>query len=96
MGIGDNNESATVELDITRPRVRNMRLKIGHPRTNRKPEWIRVRNRRITRHQAEEANVRRNWRFAVLYSRGTLCVERVILFNRNDHKIDDQRVPCEG
>jgi hypothetical protein len=96
MGIGDNNDSATVELDITRNRVRHMRLRIGHPRTNRPPEWIHVRNRRITPREADQANVRRDWRFAVLHSRGTLCVKRVILFNRNDHRIRDLRVPCEG
>lgn len=96
MGIGDNNNSATVELDVTRNRVRSMRLRIGHPRTNRQPEWIRVHNRRITRHQADEANVRRNSRFGVLHSRGTLCVMRAILFNRKGHRISDQRVPCEG
>jgi hypothetical protein len=94
MGNSDVNDSATVELDITRNRVRHMRLRIGHPRTNRPSEWIHVRNRRITRRQADKANVRRDWRFAVLHSRGTL--KRVILFNRKDHRIKDLRVPCEG
>jgi hypothetical protein len=96
VGIDDNNDSASVMLTVTRIRVHSMRLRIGHPRTNRPSEWIHVRNRRITPREADEANVRRNWRFAVLHSRGTLCVKRVILFNRDGARIDDQRVPCEG
>lgn len=96
MGIGDQNDSATVELNVTRTRVRQMRLRIGHPRTDRPPRWMRVRTRRITRPEARKAKLRRNFRFAVLHSRGTLCVKRVILFDRKGDRIEDKRVPCEG
>src|SRR3954447_6543042 len=95
VGISDQNDSATVELNVTQKRVRTMRLRIGHPHTDRPSEWIRVRNHRITRHQARKANVRRNFRFAVLHSRGTLCVKKVVLFNREGDRIDKQQVPCE-
>jgi hypothetical protein len=95
VGATGGNNAATVELNITRTRVRKMRVRIGHPNTDRPPNWIRVHNRRITRREARKASVRRNFRFAVLHSRGTLCVKRVILFNREGHRIDDQRVPCE-
>jgi hypothetical protein len=95
MGISDQNDSATVELDVTQKRVRSMRLRIGHPRSDRPSEWIHVRNRRITRPQAHKASVKRDFRFAVLHSRGTLCVKKVILFNRQDDRIYKLRVPCE-
>ena len=95
MGISDLNDSATVELDVTRNRVRSMRLRIGHPKSDRSSEWIRVRNRRITRRQAHKAGVSRNFRFAVLHSRGSLCVKEFVLFNRDGDRIDKQRVPCE-
>jgi len=93
--MGNSDENGTVELDITRNRVRSMRLRIGHPRSDRPSEWIRVRNHRITRRQADKADVRRDFRFAVLHSRGTLCVKKVVLFNREGDRIDKQRVPCE-
>jgi len=92
---GTSDDHATVMLMVTRDRVRSMRLRIGHPHTDRSPTWIRVRARRITRHQAHEAGVRRNWRFAVLHSRGTLCVKQGVLFDRKGQRIKKQRVPCE-
>jgi hypothetical protein len=93
--MGNSDENGTVELDITRNRVRSMRLRIGHPRSNRPSEWIHAKNRRITRRQAEKAGVRRNFRFAVLHSRGNLCVKQFVLFNKDGDRIDKQRVPCE-
>jgi hypothetical protein len=57
---------------------------------------MRVHTRRISRGEARRAKVRRNFRFAVLHSRGTLCVKGVILFDRKGDRIDDRRVPCEG
>jgi len=95
VGIGDLNDSATVELNVTRNRVRSMRLRIGHPKSDRPSEWIHVRNRRITRAQAHKAGVRRNFRFKVLHSRGLLCVRKVVLFDRNGERIERYRVPCE-
>jgi hypothetical protein len=95
VGISDLNDSATVELNVTRTRVRSMRLRIGHPRSDRPSEWIHVRTRRITRRQAHKAGVRRNFRFAVLHSRGNLCVKGFALFNKDSDRIEKQRVPCE-
>ncbi len=95
VGISDLNDSATIELNVTRTRVRSMRLRIGHPKSGRPPEWIHVRTRRITRRQAHKAGVRRNFRFAVLHSRGTLCVKQFVLFNRKGERIKEMRVPCE-
>ncbi len=51
--------------------------------------------KRMTRHQARRADVRRNFRFVVLHSRGNLCVKQLVLFNRKDDRIKKQRVPCE-
>jgi hypothetical protein len=93
--MGNSDENGTVELDVTRNRVRSMRMKIGHPKSDRPSEWIDVRNHRITRRQAHKAGVRRNFRFAVLHSRGNLCVKEFVLFNREGDRIKKQRVPCE-
>lgn len=95
MSLSDLNDSATVELVVTRKRVRTMRLRIGHPKSDRPSEWIRARNRRITRHQARRAHVRRHFRFAVLHSRGLMCVKQAVLFNREGDRIDKLRGPCE-
>jgi hypothetical protein len=90
-----SDDKATVEVLATRTRVHSMRLKIGHPRSNRRSEWLHVRDRRITRHQAHKANVKRDFRFAVLRSRGNLCVKAFVLFDREGDRIKKQRVPCE-
>jgi hypothetical protein len=95
VGITDDS-SASVELNVTRTRVRAMRLRVGHPNSGRPPRWMPVHTRRISRSDARKAKIRRNFRFAVLHSRGRLCVKRVILFDRNGDRIDDRRVPCEG
>jgi hypothetical protein len=95
MGASDLNDSATIELDVTLNRVRSMRLKIGHPKSNRPDEWIHARNERMTRREAQKAGVRRDFRFAVLHSRGTLCVKQVKLFDRHGDRIKKMRVPCE-
>ena len=72
-----------------------MRLKIGYPRSNRPSEWIHVNNQRMTRREARKAGVKRDFRFAVLHSRGNLCVKEFVLFNKDGDRIDKQRVPCE-
>ena len=54
-----------------------------------------MRTNRMTRRQALRAGVRRNFRFVVLHYRGSLCVTRVVLFNRDGDRIEKQRVPCE-
>ncbi len=90
-----SDDKATVEVVATRNRVRSMRLRIGHPRSSRPAEWIRVRNKRMTRRQAHKSGVARDFRFAVLHSRGNLCVKQFVLFNSDGDRIEKQRVPCE-
>jgi hypothetical protein len=95
MGVSDLNDTATVELNVTRNRVRSMRLRIGHPKSNRPSEWIHVHNQRMTRRQAHKVGLKRNFRFAVVHSRGNLCVKEFVLFNSDGDRIEKQRVPCE-
>jgi len=93
LGVSDDN--ATAELNVTRTRVRSMKLRIGHPHSNRPSEWVHVRAKRITRHQADQARVRRSFRFGVLRSRGEACVNKVALFDSDGRRIHKKRVPCE-
>jgi hypothetical protein len=94
-GISDLNGSATVELDVTKKRVHSMRLRIRHPRSGIKAGWVRVATHRLTFAEAREAHVKRNFRFAVLHSRGNLCVTKVVLFDGSGDLIDRSSVPCE-
>jgi hypothetical protein len=91
--MGTGNDTASVELDLTRTRVRTMKLLTGPSPTR----WIHVRPRRLSRDQARRAHVKRDFRFAVLHAaRDKLCVKRVILFDRHHQKLSDDRVPCES
>jgi len=88
-------ENATVELAVTRLRVRSMRLRIGHTESRHGARWVHLRNRRLTPGQADQADVRRDFRYAVLRSRGTFCVQKAILFNREHDRIAKLHTPCE-
>jgi len=93
--LGVSEDDGTVQMYETKARVRTTRLRIAHPHSGRPAHWTHVRNRRITRHQAHESGVTRDFRFAILHSRGNLCVKRAVLFNRDGDRIDKRRVPCE-
>lgn len=95
IGVSDLNDSATVELNVTTKRVRRMRLRVRHPRSNIKANWISTRTHRLSAKKAREAHVKRNFRFAVLHSRGSLCVAKVVLFDKAGGKLDGFAVPCE-
>jgi hypothetical protein len=93
--LGVSDENATVQMYETKARVHSMRLRIAHPGSGRPSHWTTVRNRRITRSEARRSGVSRYFRFAVLRSRGNLCVKKAVLFNREGDRIDKRRVPCE-
>jgi hypothetical protein len=90
-----SDADATVGLEVTRNRVRSMRLRVAHPRSGQPTRWTRVDSERMTRHQARRAGLKRNFRFVVLRSRGNLCVKEFVLFNKDDDRIERRRVPCE-
>jgi hypothetical protein len=90
-----SDDDATVGLEVTRNRVRSMRLKVAHPRSGQPTRWTRVDSERMTRHQARRAGLKRNFRFVVLHSRGNLCVKEFVLFNKDGDRIERRRVPCE-
>jgi hypothetical protein len=86
---------STIGLALTSPRVRSVRLLIGHPNSGRHDNWVHKQTRGITKRQVHRAHVKRNFRFVVLHSRGTLCERQVVAFDRKGQRIDKRRVPCE-
>jgi hypothetical protein len=95
IGVSDLNDSATVELTIATKRVRTMRLRVRHPHSGIKAGWIHAKTHLMHAGEAREANVKRNFRFAVIHSRGNLCVTKVVLFDSAGDRIDHFAVPCE-
>jgi hypothetical protein len=92
-GIGD--EKAIVLLDVTKKRVRSVRLRIEHPHSGRK-RWARLNTHRVSFAEAREARVTRNFRFLVLASRGTICVTKVVMFDGSGSRIRTLTMPsCE-
>ena len=94
-GVAD--EFAALELDVTAPSVRRLKLLIGHPGSNGRPSaWQSVVTRRLSRAQARRVGLARNFRYVVLASRGrNLCVEKVLAFDRLGHRLGGFSVPCE-
>jgi hypothetical protein len=95
--IGIADDSAAIELDVVAPNVRRLKLLVGHPGRHERPsEWQSMQTRLVSAGQAERANVDRQFRFAVLASRGSnLCVEEVRAFSGADHLLKRLEVPCE-
>jgi hypothetical protein len=91
LGIGDNNDNPTIELDVTRKRVRKLRLLLGPDDRS----WHRFHTHRISRAEARAAHVSPDFRYAILHRRQTLCVEKVKTFDRAGKQLDNFRVPCE-
>jgi hypothetical protein len=94
---GNADERAAVEIDVTTPRVRKLKLLLGHPGGHPvRPTWETMPTRLITAAQAAEAHLKRNFRFAVPSGRGpNLCVEKVRAFDRNGVLLESISVPCE-
>lgn len=95
--VGLGNESAAVELDVTAPSVRRLRLFIAHPgKHGERAAWQSVNTQSISLRQARQAQVKRDFRFAVLTGRGSnLCVEKVVAFDRAGRVLEKLEVPCE-
>lgn len=95
-GLAD--ESASIELDLTQPRVRRLKLLLGHPggQPERRPSWTTVFPQLITSTEAADAHLSRDFRFAVLSGSGAnLCVEKVRAFDGRGRLIESISVPCE-
>lgn len=94
---GNADEDAAVEIDVTTPRVRKLKLLLGHPGGHPdRPTWQTVSTRLITSAQAAETHLKRNFRFAVLSGHGpNLCVEEVRAFDRKGTLLENISVPCE-
>lgn len=95
--MGNGDENAAVEFDVTKPSVRKLKVLLGHPGGHpSRPTWQTVSTRQITAAQAAEAHLKRNFRFAVLSGRGpNLCVEKVRAFDRHGNLLESISVPCE-
>jgi hypothetical protein len=96
--VGNSDESASVELSVTTPRVRKLRLLLGHPRgLPGRTTWETVPTHLITSAQAAGTHLERNFRFAVLSGPGpNLCVEKVRAFDRKGNLLEAITVPCES
>lgn len=93
--VGNSDETASVELNITSPRVSRLKLLLGHP--GRGPStWWAGPTRSLSKTEASQAHLNANFRFAVLAGRGpNLCVEKVRAFDRAGHLLESMSVPCE-
>jgi hypothetical protein len=84
-----------LEVDMTSPRVRVLRLLIGDPGSGRKPTWRRFSPALLTLEQAREARMPRDFRYVVVTEAGDACVEGVKGLDRRGRVLLDERVPCD-
>ena len=96
--VRSQNNSTSVELDITSPRVRRLTLLLGHPPAmprspHRKPTWLTVATRAITVAQAAKAHVNKAFRFAIVAGAGSNCVEHVRAFDSSGQLLESIAVP---
>jgi hypothetical protein len=92
---GMTTEGTTVLLAVTKKRVHSVRLRVRHPHSHIEPGWLRANTHRLSFAKAREAQVKRNFRFVVVGSRGNLCVTKAILFDGSGSPIMRLRTPCE-
>jgi hypothetical protein len=92
---GMTTEGTSVVLAITKKRVHSVRLRVRHPHSHIEPGWLRVNTHRLSFAEAREAEVKRNFRFAVFGSRGNLCVTKAVLFDGSGSPIKRLTTPCE-
>jgi hypothetical protein len=95
VGSSGDGRGASVELELTSPRVRSLRLLLGHPRGADEPTWERFNTRVLNAAQAEISHMPRDFRFAVVVEPHDFCVEAVEAFDRRGVLIEDEAVPCE-
>jgi hypothetical protein len=94
-GASADETGRSVEVNVTSPRVRRLRLLIGHPDSGRKPSRRWFSPQLLTEKQAGEAHLSRNFRYVVFTERGESCVEGVKGLDRRGRAVVDERVPCE-
>ena len=93
--VGNSDETASVELDLTSPRVSRLKLLLGHPGHGPSTWWAGS-TRSLSKTQASEARLSADFRFAVLAGQGeNLCVKKVRAFDRDGHLLESMSVPCE-
>jgi len=93
--VGNSDETASVELNITAPGVSRLKLLLGHPGRGSFTWWTGP-TRSLSKAEASQAHLKANFRFAVLAGRGpNLCVEKVRAFDRDGHLLESMSVPCE-
>jgi hypothetical protein len=94
--VGNSDETASVELDITAPRVSHLKLLLGHPGSRGPSTWWAGPTRSLNEAEASQAHLKANFRFVVLAGRGpNLCVEKVRAFDRDGRLLESLSVPCE-
>jgi hypothetical protein len=68
---GMTTEGNSVLLAVTKKKVHSVRLRVRHPHSHIEPGWLRANTHRLSFAEAREAQVKRNFRFVVVGSRGT-------------------------
>lgn len=96
-GVSSEEDGATLELELTSLRVARLNLLLGHPARgpNRPPTWKSVATRAIDPAAAKRAHLDPSFRFAIVTSVGTLCVQKVRAFDRDGVLLEKLNVPCE-
>jgi hypothetical protein len=94
---GVSGTSASVELNITRPSVRRLKLLLGHPGSHQPPNWVTLPTRELTSAGAQATQLGHNFRYAVITGRGPfLCVKKVRAFSGSGQLLQSLSVPCEA
>jgi hypothetical protein len=96
-GVSTEEDGATLELELTSLRVARLELLLGQPGRgpNRPSTWKSVATRAIEPAEAERAHLDPDFRFAIVTSAGTLCVQKVRAFDRDGVLLEKLNVPCE-
>jgi hypothetical protein len=94
---GISNSSASVELDVTAPSIKHLKVRLGHPgRFKRPSSWQVLQTRKLSSSQMRESGVHGAFRFAAIASDGSnLCVERAIGFSQSGDVVLRKSLPCE-
>jgi hypothetical protein len=96
LGSEYSNNSASIDLVITRSRVRSTRTLLQFLHANRHQKWVHRNTKRLTKAQARKAGLRRNFRWQVVPAVPEACITEAVLFDARGEKLRTIKTPCEG
>jgi hypothetical protein len=92
---GSSDGSAMASVSISGPQVHRVNLLMAYPGSGRKPNWHSFRMRMLTEAQAKRANLKRDFRYAVLTGFGDFCVKQVNALDRLGRLLEKRKTVCE-